>query len=104
MATRQDTLDAPMFTQVDAVIERTERLLLRHEELTRANAPLQEQLDALLHERETLKYSQEIQSHQSKHGTDLGRPKATDRCRLNCRSRRNEQGYVAAARQWVLSL
>ncbi|MBS7807001.1 cell division protein ZapB [Variovorax sp. PCZ-1] len=44
-----------MSAQIDAVIERTERLLLRHEELTRTNALLQEQLDALSHERDTLK-------------------------------------------------
>lgn len=41
--------------QIDAVIERTERLLLRHEELTRTNALLQEQLHAVSHERDTLK-------------------------------------------------
>ncbi len=51
----QDALDAPMSAQIDAVIERTERLLLRHEELTRTNALLLEQLDALNHERDTLK-------------------------------------------------
>jgi uncharacterized protein (TIGR02449 family) len=51
----QDALDAPMSAQIDAVIERTERLLLRHEELTRTNALLQEQLDAISHERDTLK-------------------------------------------------
>jgi cell division protein ZapB len=51
----QDAPDAHMSTQIDAVIERTERLLLRHEELTRTNALLQEQLDALSHERDTLK-------------------------------------------------
>jgi uncharacterized protein (TIGR02449 family) len=41
--------------QIDAVIERTERLLLRHEELSRTNALLQEQLHAVSHERDTLK-------------------------------------------------
>ncbi len=46
---------AQMSAQIDAVIERTERLLLRHEELTRTNALMQEQLDALSHERDTLK-------------------------------------------------
>ena len=51
----QDALDAPMSAQIDAVIERTERLLLRHEELARTNALLLEQLDALSHERDTLK-------------------------------------------------
>jgi cell division protein ZapB len=55
LATMQDALDAPMSAQIDAVIERTERLLLRHEELTRTNALLLEQLDALNHERDTLK-------------------------------------------------
>jgi cell division protein ZapB len=48
-------LDAPMSAQIDAVIERTERLLLRHEELTRTNALMQDQLNALTHERDTLK-------------------------------------------------
>ena len=49
--------DAPeaMSAQIDAVIERTERLLLRHEELARTNALLQEQLGSLTHERDTLK-------------------------------------------------
>jgi cell division protein ZapB len=51
----QDAPDAQMSAQIDAVIERTERLLLRHEELTRTNALLQAQLDALSHERDTLK-------------------------------------------------
>lgn len=55
MGPMQDTLDAPLSAQIDAVIERTERLLLRHEELTRTNALLQEQLDVLTHERDTLK-------------------------------------------------
>lgn len=50
-----DALDAPLSAQIDAVIERTERLLLRHEELSRTNALLQEQLDAVSHERDTLK-------------------------------------------------
>ena len=44
-----------MSVQIDAIIERTERLLLRHEELTRTNALLQDQLNALTHERDTLK-------------------------------------------------
>ena len=44
-----------MSAQIDAIIERTERLLLRHEELTRTNALLQDQLNALTHERDTLK-------------------------------------------------
>jgi cell division protein ZapB len=50
-----DALDAPLSAQIDAVIERTERLLLRHEELSRTNALLQEQLNAISHERDTLK-------------------------------------------------
>ncbi len=44
-----------MSAQIDAIIERTERLLLRHEELTRTNALLQDQLSALTHDRDTLK-------------------------------------------------
>ncbi len=55
MATMHDTLDAPMSAQIDAVIERTERLLLRHEELRRTNVLLQEQLHILTHERDALK-------------------------------------------------
>ncbi len=47
--------DLQMSAQIDAVIERTERLLLRHEELARTNALMQEQLDALNHERDMLK-------------------------------------------------
>jgi cell division protein ZapB len=47
--------DAALNSQIEAVIERTERLLLRHEELARTNALLQEQLDATSHERDTLK-------------------------------------------------
>ncbi len=50
-----DAPDAHLSAQIDAVIERTERLLLRHEELARTNALMQEQLDALGHERDTLK-------------------------------------------------
>ncbi len=50
-----DAPDAAMSAQIDAVIERTERLLLRHEELARTNALMQEQLDALNHERDMLK-------------------------------------------------
>ncbi len=48
-------MTAPMTAQIDAVIERTERLLLRHEELSRTNALLLEQVNALTHERDTLK-------------------------------------------------
>jgi cell division protein ZapB len=50
-----DVLAAPMSAQIDAVIERTERLLLRHEELARTNALLIEQVSSLTHERDTLK-------------------------------------------------
>ncbi len=50
-----DAPDAPMTAQIDAVIERSERLLLRHEELTRTNALLQDQLNSLTQERDTLK-------------------------------------------------
>jgi cell division protein ZapB len=48
-------IDAPMTAQIDAVIERTERLLLRHEELSRTNVLLLEQVNALTHERDALK-------------------------------------------------
>ena len=44
-----------MSVQIDAVIERTERLLLRHEELTRTNALIQAQLNAITQERDTYK-------------------------------------------------
>jgi cell division protein ZapB len=40
--------------QIDAVIERTERLLLRHEELSRTNTLLQSQLHAVIQERDML--------------------------------------------------
>lgn len=58
MQTAPEALDAPdaaMSAQIDAVIDRTERLLLRHEELARTNALMQDQLNALTHERDTLK-------------------------------------------------
>ena len=51
----QDAPDAAMSAQIDAVIERSERLLLRHEELTRTNALLQDQLSTLAQERDTLR-------------------------------------------------
>ena len=41
--------------QIDQVAERVERLLLRYEELTRANALLYQQIDALTNERDSLK-------------------------------------------------
>ncbi|MFM7332777.1 MAG: cell division protein ZapB [Brachymonas sp.] len=47
--------DFALNAQIEAVIERSERLLLRYEELTRTNALMQEQLEALTHERDTLK-------------------------------------------------
>jgi cell division protein ZapB len=49
------SMTAPMTAQIDAVIERTERLLLRHEELARTNALLLEQVNGLTHERDALK-------------------------------------------------
>ena len=42
-------------SQIDQVCDRVERLLLRHEELRRTNHLLQEQIDALVHERDSLK-------------------------------------------------
>ena len=42
-------------TQIDLVTERVERLLLRYEELQRTNALLTEQVDALTHERDSLR-------------------------------------------------
>jgi cell division protein ZapB len=47
--------DLALNAQIEAVIERSDRLLLRHEELARTNALLQEQVQALVHERDTLK-------------------------------------------------
>ncbi len=47
--------DLALNAQIEAVIERSERLLLRHEELMRTNALQQEQMEALAHERDTLK-------------------------------------------------
>jgi FtsZ-binding cell division protein ZapB len=42
-------------TQIDQLIERVERLLLRYEELQRTNALLGEQVSVLTHERDSLK-------------------------------------------------
>jgi cell division protein ZapB len=53
--TPDGAMTAPMTAQIDAVIERAERLLLRHEELSRTNALLLDQVNALTHERDTLK-------------------------------------------------
>ncbi len=50
-----EDIDLSMSTQIDAVIERTERLLLRYEELERTNALLSEQLETVTHERDALK-------------------------------------------------
>ncbi|MDM0112537.1 DUF904 domain-containing protein [Variovorax sp. J22R133] len=40
---------------IDQIAERVERLLLRHEEVRRTNALLQEQVEALTRERDALK-------------------------------------------------
>ena len=40
---------------LDQIAERVERLLVRHEEIQRTNALLQEQVDALTRERDALK-------------------------------------------------
>ena len=47
----------PMSTQsqIDQIAERVERLLLRHAELQRTNTLLTQQVDALSHERDSLK-------------------------------------------------
>lgn len=42
-------------TQIEQIAERVERLLLRHEELQRTNALLNAQVEALAHERDSLK-------------------------------------------------
>ena len=42
-------------TQIDQITERVERLLVRYEELTRTNALLYKQIDALTQERDSLK-------------------------------------------------
>ena len=42
-------------TQIDQIVERVERLLLRHEELQRTNELLMEQVGVLTHERDSLK-------------------------------------------------
>jgi cell division protein ZapB len=41
--------------EIDPIIERVERLLLRYEELQRTNVLLTEQVDLLTHERDSLK-------------------------------------------------
>lgn len=40
---------------IDQIADRVERLLVRHEELQRTNALLQQQVQALTHERDSLK-------------------------------------------------
>jgi cell division septum initiation protein DivIVA len=42
-------------TLIDQIAERTERLLVRHDELQRTNTILREQISALTHERDSLK-------------------------------------------------
>ena len=42
-------------TQIDQIAERVDRLLVRHAELQRTNALLSGQVDALTHERDSLK-------------------------------------------------
>ena len=42
-------------SQIDQIAERVERLLVRYEELQRTNVLLNEQVDALAHERDSLK-------------------------------------------------
>jgi len=45
----------PATSRIDQIAERVERLLVRHEEVQRTNALLQDQVDALTRERDTLK-------------------------------------------------
>lgn len=45
----------PASSRIDQIAERVERLLVRHEEVQRTNALLQDQVDALTRERDTLK-------------------------------------------------
>jgi cell division protein ZapB len=45
----------PSASQIDLVAERVERLLVRYHELQRTNALLTEQVEALTHERDSLK-------------------------------------------------
>jgi cell division septum initiation protein DivIVA len=42
-------------SHIEQITERVERLLVRHEEIQRTNALLQNQVDALTRERDTLK-------------------------------------------------
>ena len=45
----------PAPSRIDQIAERVERRLVRHEEVQRTNALLQDQVDALTRERDTLK-------------------------------------------------
>ena len=45
----------PSASQIDQIAERVERLLVRYEELQRTNALLAQQVEALTHERDSLK-------------------------------------------------
>ena len=45
----------PSASQIDQLAERVERLLVRYEELQRTNTLLAEQVEALTHERDSLK-------------------------------------------------
>jgi FtsZ-binding cell division protein ZapB len=47
-------------TLIEQLTERVDRLLLRHEELQRTNALLQQQVQALAHERELLKQQHKL--------------------------------------------
>ncbi len=55
MADSPNISNMALHAQIEAVVERTERLLLRYEELERTNVLMQEQLDAVCQERDTLK-------------------------------------------------
>ena len=45
----------PQIDQIDQIAERVDRLLLRYEELLRANALLNAEVETLVHERDSLK-------------------------------------------------
>ncbi|HEY2257485.1 MAG TPA: DUF904 domain-containing protein [Variovorax sp.] len=45
----------PASSRIDQIAERVERLLVRHEEVQRTNALLQDQVEALTRERDSLK-------------------------------------------------
>ena len=46
---------APTMSKIEELADRVERLLLRHEELKRTNALLEQQLAAVTHERDSLR-------------------------------------------------